>query len=162
MLSWVDLFTCSPVDLLTPLPLTPPPPSLLWPSVSCWTQASATNVRSEFCHQPECHLPHSLWLLQVLFPFGSSFCPPAKKPTASISKMSSAQMDEATRNLCYKLRHPGAGQKPMKFLDMIRIYKIKKKMALLPRQKRSLQLFLIQRIQKEEREEDGIFENNPS
>ena len=41
--------------------------------------------------------------------------------------MSSAQMDEATRNLCYKLRHPGAGQKPMKFLDMIRIYKIKKK-----------------------------------
>ena len=41
--------------------------------------------------------------------------------------MSSAQMDEATRNLCNKLRHPGAGQKPMKFLDMIRIYKIKKK-----------------------------------
>ena len=48
--------------------------------------------------------------------------------------MSSAQMDEKTRELCYKLRrHPSAGQKPMKFKDIIRIYKVKKKDGTIPK-----------------------------
>ena len=47
--------------------------------------------------------------------------------------MSSAQMDEKTRELCYKLRHPSAGEKPMKFKDIIRIYKVKKKDGTIPK-----------------------------
>jgi len=47
--------------------------------------------------------------------------------------MSSAQMDEKTRELCYKLRHPSGGEKPMKFKDIIRIYKVKKKDGTIPK-----------------------------
>ena len=44
-------------------------------------------------------------------------------PGLFVNMSSTAQMDDATRAMCYALRHPGRGHKPMKYADIRKVVK---------------------------------------
>ena len=44
-------------------------------------------------------------------------------PGLFVTMSSTAQMDDATRAMCYALRHPGRGHKPMKYADIRKVVK---------------------------------------
>ena len=44
-------------------------------------------------------------------------------PDLFVTMSSTAQMDEATRAMCYALRHPGRSHKPMKYKDIRKVVK---------------------------------------